>query len=141
MAIGVTDAPLDWLLYSDFAVLIGLLTSYVPFMIFPLWLALNGIDRWLIQASWLLGAALGRGGSAFGCAGVGPNGRNFWSRGLAMEILIEKAVQPETGETGRRTNAPTLAAWASGTAGASLMLTTSASGTAAECAVHITMAL
>lgn len=56
MAIGVTDAPLDWLLYSDFAVLIGLLTSYVPFMIFPLWLALNGIDRWLIQASWLLGA-------------------------------------------------------------------------------------
>jgi ABC-type spermidine/putrescine transport system permease subunit I len=56
IATGVTDTPLDWLLYSDFAVLIGLLTSYVPFMIFPLWLALDGIDRRLIQASWLLGA-------------------------------------------------------------------------------------
>ncbi|MFP5406301.1 MAG: ABC transporter permease, partial [Gammaproteobacteria bacterium] len=53
-------APLDWLLYSDFAVLIGLLTSYMPFMIFPLWLALNGIDRLLIQASWLLGAGPAR---------------------------------------------------------------------------------
>ncbi|CAB3776005.1 hypothetical protein LMG28138_00061 [Pararobbsia alpina] len=56
MASGITAAPLDWLLYSDFAVLIGLLTSYVPFMIFPLWLSLSGIDRRLIQASWLLGA-------------------------------------------------------------------------------------
>ncbi len=56
MTIGATDAPLDWLLYSDFAVHIGLLTSYVPFMVFPLWLALSGIDRRLIQASWLLGA-------------------------------------------------------------------------------------
>ena len=60
IAIGVTDTPLDWLLYSDFAVLIGLLTSYVPFMIFPLWLALDGIDRRLIQASWLLGAGPAR---------------------------------------------------------------------------------
>ncbi len=56
LATGLTDAPIDSLLYSDFAVIIGLLTSYVPFMIFPLWLALNGIDRRLIQASWLLGA-------------------------------------------------------------------------------------
>jgi ABC-type spermidine/putrescine transport system permease subunit I len=56
MASGITAAPLDWLLYSDFAVLIGLLTSYVPFMIFPLWLSISGIDRRLIQASWLLGA-------------------------------------------------------------------------------------
>jgi ABC-type spermidine/putrescine transport system permease subunit I len=53
---GITDVPLDWLLYSDFAVLIGLLTSYVPFMVFPLWLSINGIDRRLIQASWTLGA-------------------------------------------------------------------------------------
>jgi len=60
IVIGVTDTPLDWLLYSDFAVLIGLLTSYVPFMIFPLWLALDGIDRRLIQASWLLGAGPAR---------------------------------------------------------------------------------
>lgn len=56
IAAGVTDAPVDWLLYSDFAVVVGLFTSYMPFMVFPLWLALNGIDRRLIQASWLLGA-------------------------------------------------------------------------------------
>ena len=56
MATGITASPLDWLLYSDFAVMVGLLTSYVPFMIFPLWLSINGIDRRLIHASWLLGA-------------------------------------------------------------------------------------
>lgn len=56
MATGLTDAPLDWLLYSDFAVVIGLVASYMPFMVFPLWLALSGIDRRLVHASWLLGA-------------------------------------------------------------------------------------
>ena len=56
MALSLTDLPLDWLLYSDFAVMIGLLTSYVPFMIFPLWLSIDGIDRRLVHASWLLGA-------------------------------------------------------------------------------------
>ena len=56
MAAGLTSEPLDWLLYSDVAVLIGLVTSYMPFMIFPLWLSLSGIDRRLIQASWMLGA-------------------------------------------------------------------------------------
>lgn len=53
---GLTNEPLDWLLYSDVAVLIGLVTSFMPFMIFPLWLSLAGIDRRLIQASWMLGA-------------------------------------------------------------------------------------
>jgi ABC-type spermidine/putrescine transport system permease subunit I len=48
--------PIDWLLYSDFAVLVGLVTSYMPFMVFPLWLSLAGVDRRLIQASWMLGA-------------------------------------------------------------------------------------
>jgi ABC-type spermidine/putrescine transport system permease subunit I len=56
MAAGLTNEPLDWLLYSDVAVLIGLVTSYMPFMIFPLWLSLSGIDQRLIQASWMLGA-------------------------------------------------------------------------------------
>ena len=57
MGLGVADAPLDWLLFSDFAVLVGLVTSYMPFMIYPLWLSIAGIDRRLIEASWLLGAA------------------------------------------------------------------------------------
>jgi ABC-type spermidine/putrescine transport system permease subunit I len=57
IAAGVADAPLDWLLFSDFAVLVGLVTSYMPFMVYPLWLAIAGIDRRLIEASWLLGAS------------------------------------------------------------------------------------
>ena len=57
IGLGVADAPLDWLLFSDFAVLVGLVTSYMPFMIYPLWLSIAGIDRRLIEASWLLGAA------------------------------------------------------------------------------------
>jgi ABC-type spermidine/putrescine transport system permease subunit I len=56
IALGFVDRPADWLLYSDFGVFIGLLTSYMPFMVFPLWLALAGIDRRLVEASWLLGA-------------------------------------------------------------------------------------
>jgi ABC-type spermidine/putrescine transport system permease subunit I len=55
-ALGLTDGPVDWLLYSDVSVLVGLTTSYMPFMIFPLWMSLAGIDRRLLQASWILGA-------------------------------------------------------------------------------------
>ena len=54
--LGLASSPLDWLLYSDFAVLLGLVTSYMPFMIFPLWLSLSRIDPQMIEASWLLGA-------------------------------------------------------------------------------------
>jgi ABC-type spermidine/putrescine transport system permease subunit I len=55
IALGLTDAPLDWLLFSDFAVYLGLITAYMPFMIFPIWLSLSGIDRRLNEASWMLG--------------------------------------------------------------------------------------
>ncbi len=53
--LGVVDAPLDWLLYSQFAVYLGLVTAYMPFMIFPIWLSLAGIDRRYEEASWMLG--------------------------------------------------------------------------------------
>ena len=56
MGLGLTQGPVDWLLYSDVSVLVGLVTSYMPFMIFPLWMSLAGIDRRLLQASWILGA-------------------------------------------------------------------------------------
>ncbi|MGA2127908.1 MAG: ABC transporter permease [Xanthobacteraceae bacterium] len=52
----LADRPVDWLLYSDFAVLLGLVTSTMPFMIFPIYLSLAGLDRRLIEASFLLGA-------------------------------------------------------------------------------------
>jgi ABC-type spermidine/putrescine transport system permease subunit I len=54
--LGVIDAPLDWLLYSDFSVFVGLVTSYMPFMIFPLVLSIAAIDRQYVEASALLGA-------------------------------------------------------------------------------------
>jgi ABC-type spermidine/putrescine transport system permease subunit I len=57
IALGVTDRAVDWLLFSDFAVFVGLISSYMPFMIYPLWAALDGIDRRLVEASWLLGAS------------------------------------------------------------------------------------
>jgi ABC-type spermidine/putrescine transport system permease subunit I len=59
-SIGAVNRPVDWLLYSDFGVLVGLVSSYMPFMIFPIWLSLAGIDRALIHASWLLGASPAR---------------------------------------------------------------------------------
>ena len=52
---GLVTDPVDWLLFSDFAVYLGLVTAYMPFMIFPIWLSLAGIDRQLLEASWLLG--------------------------------------------------------------------------------------
>jgi ABC-type spermidine/putrescine transport system permease subunit I len=33
-----------------------LVTAYMPFMIFPIWLSLSGIDERLLEASWVLGA-------------------------------------------------------------------------------------
>jgi len=54
--IGVVSVPVDWLLYSDFAVLVGMISSYMPFMIFPLWISIAGIDHRLGEASAMLGA-------------------------------------------------------------------------------------
>ncbi len=56
IGLGVVDKAVDWLLFSEFAVSLGLVMSYMPFMIYPLWLSLVGIDRRLVEASWLLGA-------------------------------------------------------------------------------------
>lgn len=54
---GVTEAPLDWLLYSDFAVFLGMISTYMPFMIFPLVLSIAAIDRQFLEASADLGAS------------------------------------------------------------------------------------
>ncbi len=53
--LGVVSTPVDWLLFSDFAVYLGLVTAYMPFMIFPIWLSLAGIDDRLVEASWMAG--------------------------------------------------------------------------------------
>ena len=71
IGLGLAEGPVDWLLFSDFAVLVGLVTSYMPFMIYPLWLSIAGIDRRLIEASWVLGA---------------PPRRTFWSVTLPLSL-------------------------------------------------------
>jgi ABC-type spermidine/putrescine transport system permease subunit I len=53
--LGLVDTPVDWLLFSDFAVYLGLVAAYMPFMIFPMWLSISGIDRRYEEASWMLG--------------------------------------------------------------------------------------
>ena len=57
MSLGIIDAPLDWLLYSDFSVFLGLVSAYMPFMIFPLVLSIAAIDKQYLEASALLGAS------------------------------------------------------------------------------------
>lgn len=55
-SLGLVHGPLSWLMYSDFSVMLGLVASYMPFMVFPIWLALVGIDQRLVEAATILGA-------------------------------------------------------------------------------------
>jgi putative spermidine/putrescine transport system permease protein len=53
---GLTDAPLDWLLFSNFAVILGLVASYLPFATFPLLLSMRRVDPVVMLAARDLGA-------------------------------------------------------------------------------------
>lgn len=55
MAAGVIDSPLP-LLHSEFAVLLGIVYSYLPFMILPLYASLARMDLTLLEAAEDLGA-------------------------------------------------------------------------------------
>jgi spermidine/putrescine transport system permease protein len=50
MATGLISSPLE-ILYTDRAVLIGLVYGYLPFMVLPLYAALERLDRSLIEAA------------------------------------------------------------------------------------------
>jgi len=54
--IGIIDQPLQ-LMYTDFAVFVGLAYSYLPFMILPLYASLERMDLDLIEAAQDLGAS------------------------------------------------------------------------------------
>jgi putrescine transport system permease protein len=54
MSLGVVSAPIQ-LLYSSFAVVIGVVYSYLPFMVLPLYASLIKNDRSLLEASSDLG--------------------------------------------------------------------------------------
>ena len=51
MALGVTAAPLE-ILYTDAAVLIGLVYGYLPFMVLPLYVALERMDPAWLEAGY-----------------------------------------------------------------------------------------
>lgn len=53
---GITETPLDWLLYSEFAVHFGMLPVLFPPMVLPIFLAITLIDDSMIEASSDLGA-------------------------------------------------------------------------------------
>ncbi len=58
--LGVIDAPVEWLLFSEFAVHFGMIGPYFPTMVFPIFLVLTLIDDEYIQASYDLGASPGQ---------------------------------------------------------------------------------
>lgn len=55
LRLGVIDAPLQ-MLYTPFAVLVGLVYSYLPFMILPVYASLEKLDPALLEAAEVLGA-------------------------------------------------------------------------------------
>ncbi len=59
MWIGVTDQPVQ-LMYTDFAIFIGMTYSYLPFMILPLYASLERMDLDLVEAAQDLGASRAR---------------------------------------------------------------------------------
>ena len=56
MWIGLIDQPIQ-LMYTDFAVFIGLAYSYLPFMVLPLYATLERMDLDLVEAAQDLGAS------------------------------------------------------------------------------------
>jgi len=56
MWLGVIDQPLQ-IMYTDFAVLVGLTYSYLPFMILPLYATLEKLNLDLVEAAQDLGAS------------------------------------------------------------------------------------
>lgn len=57
MQIGLISEPLDWILFSEFSVILGLIAPYFPTMVFPLFLAFSLIDDEVLAASKDLGAS------------------------------------------------------------------------------------
>jgi len=55
--IGLTDEPLEWLLYSEFAVTIALIHIYMPFMVLPIYAVLERFDGTLLEAARDMGAS------------------------------------------------------------------------------------
>lgn len=57
MGLHLTQAPIETLLYSEFAVMIGLIYGELPFMILPLYASIEKLDLSLLEAAGDLGAS------------------------------------------------------------------------------------
>lgn len=57
IGLGVIDQPLDWLLYREWVVWMGLVYVYMLFMTLPIFLSIDRIDRALYDAAADLGAS------------------------------------------------------------------------------------
>lgn len=55
LGLGVVSEPLDWLLFSTFAQILGYLQEYIVFMAAPIFISLSRIDEDLLEASETLG--------------------------------------------------------------------------------------
>ncbi|MBV9347354.1 MAG: ABC transporter permease [Pseudolabrys sp.] len=55
--LGVINQPVDWLLYNEFAVYLGLVYVYLLFMLLPVFLAIDRIEPALYEAAQDLGAS------------------------------------------------------------------------------------
>jgi spermidine/putrescine transport system permease protein len=56
-AVGILDAPYPWLEGKSVTVILGLVYGYVPFLILPLFAALDRISSSYLEAAWDLGAS------------------------------------------------------------------------------------
>lgn len=57
ISLGVVDEPLDWLLFSDFSVILAFVHLYTLFMVVPIFNTMMRIDKSLIEAAYDAGAS------------------------------------------------------------------------------------
>ena len=56
-SVGLTDSPVEWLLYSEFSVILAFVHLYALFMVVPIFNSMLRIDRSLIEAAHDAGAS------------------------------------------------------------------------------------
>lgn len=54
---GLVAEPIDWLLYGEFAVIVGLVHAFLPYLVLTLYATLQGLDRAEVNAARDLGAS------------------------------------------------------------------------------------
>ena len=55
--LGLIDQPLEWILYTEWAVHFGMVLTYFPLMVLPIYTAISAIEDSLVEASGDLGAS------------------------------------------------------------------------------------